>query len=65
MKVMNGRTVKPPCDAAGCSDPAPTTFTAMENGPLGGREWNTGDVIHYCWPHAQRLYRGKDPLDES
>jgi hypothetical protein len=53
-----------PCDAAGCEGRAQTTFVAREDGELGGRHWQAGDALHYCWPHARKIYNDKDPLED-
>jgi hypothetical protein len=53
------------CAVLGCGRIAPTTYIAAEDGELAGWAWKRGDALHFCWPHARNLYRGRDPLWED
>jgi hypothetical protein len=63
------RASLPFCIAPNCESLAPMLFVADEYGRLGGRDWQPGDRIRLCPPHAHDIYQaqgvyGRDQLAE-
>lgn len=46
----------PGCVVPGCTDKGRTQFHAAAPGRLAGRDWQPGDAINLCPPHAQDIY---------
>lgn len=44
------------CVAPACGARAQTAFAAAERGRFAGREWNAGDMIDLCAPHANDVF---------
>ncbi len=48
-----------PCVVPDCGQHARTAFAAREHGRLAARDWQPGDVIDLCAPHANDVYRAQ------
>jgi hypothetical protein len=53
------------CIAPACESRANAAFIAAEMGVFGGRQFNEGDFIDLCWPHAKDVYRAQDVTDRA
>lgn len=53
------------CIAPDCTAEAATAFVAAEDGRLAGRDWERGDILHFCIPHAMDVYDTISRIDPS
>lgn len=53
----------PECVVPGCTERGRMLFHAAARGRLAGREWQSGDEIRLCHPHAHDVYRAVGCVD--
>jgi hypothetical protein len=52
-----GYEALPECAKPDCHERAPRMFTAVESGPLAGRQRDPGEQIHFCPAHGLDVWR--------